>query len=205
MNKTINSKEPEILGQFEIDCKEFLYVQYMPIRFPLQDVILPANLECFLPLIQKVMLSEKCDPEQYIYLTAKKMYVGDSISANRPGWHIDGYGSNDFNFLWSDSMPTEFCVQHFSLSDDHNKSLFQMQEQALESCVVTYPKCSLIGMDNTIVHRVSPKVEEGYRTFCKISLSFDKYNLKGNAHNPYIDYEWQMAERSLSRNHPVGA
>ena len=42
------------------------------------------------------------------------------------------------------------------------------------------------------------------RTFIKVSFSDQKYNLKGNTHNYLFDYEWDMIDRSVSRNDPTG-
>ncbi len=199
------SREPTILGQFEIDCSEMMFVQYMPIAMPSTDVRVPQNLLCFMPLIEAV-ISTIMQPNDYIYLTAKCMYIAEGCDPNRPGWHIDGFGTDDKNYVWSDTMPTEFCSgQDFNLSDDHIVSMIQMEQQARNENIKTYPVGSLLEMDSTIVHRVSPYQQPGMRTFCKISVSRQQYNLKGNSHNYLFDYKWNMIERTAERNHPIGA
>jgi len=197
------SHAPEILGQFSIDCQEMMFVQYMPIAMPGTDIAIPDHLKCFEPLIAAVSTRLR-DASDYIYLTAKCMFIAEGMTPNRPGWHIDGFGTDDKNYIWSDSMPTEFCVgQSFNLSRDHEKSLMQMQEQARQENILTYPVGSLLGLDSTIVHRVSPQFQPGMRTFCKISVSRHQYNLKGNAHNYLFDYKWEMLDRKTERNHPI--
>lgn len=197
------SHHPEILGEFLIDCPEMLMVQYMPIAMPGTSVRIPPHLECFRPLVDAVLAKLTTDND-YIYLTAKSMYVSEGCNPNRSGWHIDGFGTYDKNYIWADSMPTEFCVgQRFELSDDHNLSLLEMEQQVCPENIVTYPINSLIELDSTIVHRVAPIPVAGMRTFCKISVSEHQYNLKGNAHNYMFDYKWEMIDRTIERNHPI--
>jgi len=197
----INSKEPEIIGSFDIQCEEFMHAVYMPVAFPRTKVRLPRNLECFRKLVD--VAEYWAGNSTYIYLTVKHMYGGAGVPVNRPGWHIDGYGSDDINYIWYDSVPTEFCVQEFELSADHALSMKQMSEQAKVENIKTYPARSLLKLDNTIVHRVGISEAPVLRTFAKVSVSKDKYNLKGNAHNYLFDYEWDMLERKQERNNPV--
>ncbi len=199
----MRSGKPELLGQFYIDCKEFMFVQYMPVKMADDwDLKIPNNLACFIPLIKAI--GGTVDNSDYVYLTAKKMFVSAQCAGNRPGWHIDGFGTDDTNFIWSDSMPTEFCIQDFELPDDHDISLQQMEQQARAENIKTYPNKSLLGLNSSMVHRVSILPFEGFRTFVKISISKERYNLIGNAHNYLFDYDWPMTERSTTRNHPVG-
>jgi hypothetical protein len=198
------SHEPIVLGGYEIDCGELMFVQYMPIAMPGKSFRLPRNLMCFLPLLEAIP-PKQIDPFTYVYLTAKRLFVGPNCLGNRPGWHTDGFGTDDINYIWSDTLPTEFCVnQHFGLSDDHELSLIQMAQQARLVNIKTYPTGSLLKLDSSIVHRVARPVVDGYRTFVKISVSRERYNLIGNAHNYLFDYNWPMVERQAGRNHPIG-
>ncbi|HEX8610171.1 MAG TPA: hypothetical protein VF800_02700 [Telluria sp.] len=198
------SREPLFLGRFVIDCPELMFVQYMPIAMPGTELRIPKNLWCFAGLIEQAEC--RASDEQYIYLTAKRLFVGPHCLGNRPGWHTDGFGTDDINYIWSDTLPTEFCVgQRFDLSDDHDISLAQMAQQASPENFRTYAPGSLLQLDSTIVHRAAQPVSEGYRTFVKVSVSRHQYNLIGNAHNYLFDYEWPMVERQASRNHPIGA
>jgi hypothetical protein len=194
---------PRVLGEYRIDCPELMFYQYLPIVMPeiSQDVRVPDSLRCFMPIINEALWFRGKD--QYMYLTAKKMFVGPDNAANRPGWHIDGFGTDDFNFIWADSSPTEFCVQQFVLSEGHGASLRQMDEQARVENITTYPDGSLLMLDQTVVHRVAAVGDCGYRTFAKISISSDRYNLRGNARNWLFDYDWPLFERSTERNHPI--
>ncbi len=203
------SRAPISLGKFEVDCCEMMFVQYLPIVMPDgsgrgSKISIPRNVACFLPIIASACNDGGgTDPSSYVYLTAKHLFIPKDGAANRPGWHLDGFGTDDINFIWSNSLPTEFCVQEFDLSDDHDLSLQQMETQADKSNIITYPVGSLLRLDNTVVHRVAKCTEDHYRTFVKISISRHQYNLKGNAHNYGFEYDWPMVERQAGRNHPI--
>jgi hypothetical protein len=196
------SKEPLQIGRFNIQCSEMMFVQDMPIKMAHDSrILLPKNLEVFWPLVRAVYGYLLLD--DYVYLSAKKLFTSSTCSWNRPGWHIDGFGTDDINFLWSDSYPTEFCVnQGFDLSKDHTLSMQEMEQQARSENIKTYDNGLLLRIDNTIVHRVANVKHEGYRTFAKISISKNKYNRVGTARNYLFDYDWDMTERTITRNDP---
>lgn len=189
---------PIMHARIHLDVSEMMFVQYMPVKMPLTDVRLPSNLQCFARLFDFVHRAQ----EDFVYLTAKRMYVSPDRPFNRPGWHADGFGTNDVNYIWCDSAPTEFCVQQFDLSDDCDESMAQMEAQARPENVRTYGAHWLLELNSRVVHRPAPNPPAGLRTFAKISVSRDRYDLAGNAHNYLFDYDWPMKERRVARNHP---
>lgn len=195
------SKAPQVLGQFDLCCPEMMFIQYLPLKMANSPLILtPDNLKWIEPLYEEII----CEFDDYVYVTAKCMYQTQGDSYNRLGFHIDGYGTEDINYVWSDCNPTEFYVQEFNLPDDHEGSMKAMAEQALCTAQVIHPPLTLLRLDNTMVHRVSPYGREGMRTFVKLSVSKNKYALKGNAHNYLFDYDWKMVDRNVERNCPQG-
>ena len=199
------SSLPTCLGQFPIQCDEFVYHVYMPIKMADASMVrVPPHLSCFWPLVEQVMFFGG-HADKYMYLTVKKMHISNGQWSNRSGWHLDGFGSADNNFIWSDCLPTEFVHGDFSLSDGHDESMLQMTLQAEGREITTYPAHSLLALDPNNVHRVAVCEDDCVRTFCKISLSDSQYNLRGNAHNYLFDYDWPMVERKCNRNHPVGS
>jgi hypothetical protein len=202
--KPVYSKEPKVIGRFHIVCKEMMFVQDMLIAMPRGPVMLPPNLECFAPLVYAALGCDDLNLNRYVYISAKRLLTSPTCQWNRPGWHIDGYGTDDVNFIWSDAFPTEFCVnQTFMLDDDHIQSMLQMTAQADRRNIKRYSNGSLLRLDNTIVHRVAEVNSTGMRTFVKISVSRNKYNLIGNAHNHLLDYDWEMVPRGMYRNDPA--
>lgn len=196
-------KAPINLGQFPIECKEALYYLYLPIKFPgMQQVVIPANLERFEPLLTEVLLNARQWVDQYVYITAKHTWVAPGTPANRPGWHSDGFLTDDENFIWCDSMPTIFNTSDFVVDADHEKSLDQFWPQALPENDLTYPAYSLLQLDQYVIHRVDEPTKGQWRTFVKISVSANQYNLTGNSHNYDLNYNWTMHDRAEVRNDP---
>lgn len=165
--------EPEILGSFNIQSSEFCFVQYLPIKIKeISEIRIPENLKFVYPLIDNISIDI-----DYIYLTVKNYWINNS-NMNRPGWHSDGFLTNDINYIWYNNNPTEFCIQPFDLSLDHEKSLKEMENQASEHNIITYDNNTLLKLDQYCIHRCNENIRSGYRTFIKISLSNEKYNLK---------------------------
>lgn len=195
----IDSRYPEVVGVIPLKPEEFCYSVYMPVKVG-TAMALPSPLQWVAPLLDKVC-TEDYLRYYYYYLTVKHMWVQGY--GNRPGWHIDGYLSDDVNYIWSDCNPTEFCVQQFDLSKDHEKSLQEMEEQADPRCCVSAAPNELLRLTPDMVHRTVPSEVPILRTFIKISCSNNKYNLKGNASNPVLQVSLgEMVERGQSRNHP---
>ena len=198
----MNSKMPRVISKDLILCpEEFCYHVYMPIKVG-KIITLPDNLMWTAALVDSLLTKDWLEFD-YWYLTVKHMWICGY--GNREGWHCDGFGSNDVNYIWSDCVPTEFCVQSFDLDEDHNKSLIQMEEQVKEeNCVLLEPNI-LVRLTPDMVHRPTFSKEPVLRTFIKISCSNEVYNLKGNASNPNLKtVGCDKVDRQKFRNHPVG-
>lgn len=199
---------PEVIDTHDLKATEMCYVQYLPIGLAAcegngDDIKIPDNLAWVRPLVHSVRIEDKLDPNLYLYLTVKHIYVSGSDCGNRPGWHSDGFGTDDINYIWCDSNPTEFAIQHFDLSSDCDKSMKEMEQQFIVGSEIVYPVKTLLRLDQYVIHRTPTKCVPGYRTFVKISVSKHRYNLKGNAHNYLFNYDWDMVERKVERNHPT--
>lgn len=189
---------PVDLGAIELDPVEMMFCQYLPVRMPSSDFRFPANVQTLRRLLPFVAWGE----QSYVYLTVKNLYVS-ALARGRPGWHLDGFGTDDTNYIWYDSAPTEFCVQSFDISDDCDASARELTAQANGKNIRTYAPKHLLRLTPQVVHRVSTDRSEGYRCFVKISVSNDRYDLRGNAHNYLFDYDWSMSARDATRNHPA--
>lgn len=201
--------KPKDLGVIVIDCPEMLFYQYLPIKLIGQtEPILEERLKCFEPLIGACCCDFVADyglsryMDSFVYLTVKKLYQGKGYSFNRKGYHSDGFLTDDINYLWSNSLPTVFNFGEFDLSLDDDTSMAEMEQQARLENEFTYPQGSLLRLDQFVIHKVSDEEIEGMRTFAKVSFSKDKYDLKGNAKNYLLNYDWEMRERQNKRNIP---
>lgn len=193
---------PSLIAEIKLEPSEMCFVQYLPIYIRdcnEKELRFPLNLSWVSPLLTNI--TEGQVPEfDYVYLTAKHLYVNKENKGNRHGWHSDGFMTDDINFIWYDKDPTEFSLSKFLLTQDHTTSLGEMVLQA-DFDFKTYPENSLLQLDEKVIHRCSTSDFEGFRTFVKISFSNQRYNLQGNAHNYAFEYNWKMKPRKEERNH----
>lgn len=203
---------PRNLGHVDVDCPEMLFYQYLPIKLA-NDVAIPGDniesrLKFLIPFLGKVMcdyigeygISKFC--ESYVYVTIKKMYQMPGCSFNREGWHSDGFGTDDINYIWSDKFPTVFNSGNFDLPQDDKLSLAAMENQANPANDVVFPESNLLRLNQYNIHKVAEISHPAMRTFIKVSFSRDKYDLEGNSHNYQLDYNWPMKKRGEARNIP---
>jgi hypothetical protein len=197
-----NENRPINIGEFVTPCSELMYVLYLPIKLAGQHkVTIPKSLLGYEQFVKMCLDYEgKSADGKYVYITVKSLWVEPKCIGGRLGWHTDGFGTDDINYVWTDRCPTEFCNQEFFLSDDHNIAMQDMNSQARKENIVKYPELDAIRINSSHVHRCPENVSSGYRTFARVSISNNKYNMIGNAHNHDLIYSWVMHPRGLARN-----
>lgn len=200
---------PKQLGIYLVDCKEMMFYQYLPIKFVEQTT---PNAEERLKCFNEIIGVACCDfigtygldryVSSYVYLTAKHMFQQKHCSYNRPGYHSDGFMTEDINYIWSNRYGTVFNTSEFILTMDDSGSLLEMEQQAMSENEIVYPDNTLLRLNQYNIHKVADIDVPGMRTFIKLSFSKDKYDLIGNSHNYLFDYNWDMKERKDQRNIP---
>jgi hypothetical protein len=198
---------PVELDSFDLTPPEMQFTLYMPIKLRgEQEYKIPPRLQFLSDIITEVHHTTfACNHEfrdHYVYVTCKTLYVQPGAPGNRPGWHVDGWGSGgDLNYIWYNMNPTEFAIQPFAdVPDDDIESMKAFEDQVGIGPYATYPCKTLLRLDEGVVHRVGPVVTSGVRTFVKVSVSKHRYNLEGNSHNDLLDYKWDMVDRVSMRN-----
>lgn len=202
---------PKSLGIREIQLTEMMYYLYLPIKMKgkhnpkIEDRI----MEPFGKLIGEI----NCDfigeygldryVNSYIYVSAKRLYQSPGHSFNRPGYHSDGFLSDDINYIWCNIDPTVFNTSKYALTEHHEYSLTEMDQQSLKENEYRFHPKELLRLDQYNIHRVADVEKPSVRTFFKLSFSLDRYNLEGNSRNFLFDYNWDYKEREEIRNHPV--
>lgn len=206
--KLVRSRAPLDLGAFLNQAEEFQHVVYMPIKpreyAYFRRLDLPEHLDWAFPLLQAVSAHIGPQP-RFMYLTVRHHWVEAGTAGNREGWHIDGYGSpGDRNFIWCSSVPTEYVEGNLWLPQDHAECLRTLEGiNKAEHCVSTLKPYHLYELGD-VVHRCGIAKESGMRTFVKISVSSEKYDLLGNARNPLLpSTHWPLKPREGVRNHPT--
>lgn len=203
-------QKPMLIGHMNIDCKEMMFYQYLPVKLScVQSINLENRLRIFKPLLEIVVMDFarnfglKRMFETYVYLTVKRQYVSENKSMNRTGYHSDGFLTDDINYIWSDLNPTIFNTSEFKLSQYDEVSLKEMTDQALLENEIMFPNNSILRLNQFNIHKVNEDYAfEGMRTFVKVSFSKDKYDLEGNSHNYELNYNWEMKPRKKQRNVP---
>ena len=122
---------------------------------------------------------------RYWYLTIDQGLVDNHIKTLRlPGWHIDGLqGSEvpvkkpgDFQFIWSNVLPTEFCTQHFDVTGldplIHNVFNF-LGKQVDPKNVYSFDDGDVVLMHCYHVHRAKELIGDVsvYRKFLRLSFT----------------------------------
>lgn len=200
---------PVNLGIIDLAPVEMMFWLYCPIKMTGKThMVLPANLEQFTPLLHQVR--DDCRNrwrENYVYLTAKTLWVSPENPGNRPGWHSDGFMTDDLNYVWSDRDGTLFWepAETCDFTQDHELSLAEMAAKASAGPTRAYPDKSLLRLDETVIHRVNDFKAPGMRSFVKVSVSRHKYNLVGNSINHDLPNDWYFAPRAADRNHPAAS
>ena len=195
---------PEDLGLVDISPVEMMFWMYCPIKTPTSGFVFPANLDQFAEIVSTAWDRDaNTMRDRYVYLTAKTLWVSGDYIGNRPGWHSDGFGTDDVNYIWSDRAPTEFFADEFELPDKCEDAMTQMEARATGKPLVTYPDKHLLRLTPSVIHRSPVGFSSGVRTFVKVSVSRDRYNLEGNSINHKLSERWEMLPRSEERNHPA--
>lgn len=211
-------KAPEEIGCFDLDWDEYMHYMYLPVVMPYQGHgwRLPERLKFVQPLLTALYSAAPWGRYQYVYVTARRGFATPNNPLNRPGWHCDGFGTDDVNYIWTDAFPTRYATGDLDpCTDDHMLSI----EAWNRSLDVVRPRDDISGiavhkiklntlyrLDPFVIHS-TPKIPApgGERGFIKISFSNEKYNLKGNSHNYLFDYDWKMWDRAELRNDPAYA
>ena len=211
---TIHSTTPKWLyTEYATESLEFCNIVYMCIKQAgSSEYSIPDNLK---ELVHSVIcdiytLNPKLydnDWTKYCYLTIKKMYVQPNSYGNREGFHIDGFLSDQENFIWSDceETPTEVSIGKFELSKSHETSLTEMVIQASYNFTEQLKPLHLYDMNQSVVHRPTKNLnsEAVLRTFIKVTYSKELFNCVGNAWNYKLPHIKPVIKRNQSRNHTV--
>jgi hypothetical protein len=200
---------PVSMGLYEVNCPEMMFYQDLPIKMAGETQL---TMEDRLKVFEQIIGVCYCDfigvfgldmyVSNYVYVTAKRLYQAPGCPFNRPGYHSDGFLTDDINYIWCDSNPTVFNKSSYALTMHHEYSLSEMDQQSLAENEVKYKINELLRLNQFNIHKVGD-ITIGMRTFLKVSFSSKKYNLIGNSRNHLINYQWEMKARQKTRNHPI--
>lgn len=210
-------RAPELHGVWDLKFEQYMHYMYLPIAIPDDPQFaftLPPELEFARELIDHAWMNEIDKHDNlwsHVYVTARRGFATPGNPLNRPGWHSDGFGTDDVNYVWTDRFPTLFAIGDFGvISEDHVLSALEFTERAesgyRDIYQGTYADRTLMRLDRSVIH-AAPEIPApgGERSFLKVSFSNSRYNLRGNAHNHGLRYDWPMFDRATVRNDPAHA
>ena len=194
---------PEDLGPHSVKgYMEDTYVLYLPVKMNNSSIQVPDNLKMYEHLVYSAINNINRRFE-YIYLSVENRYIPADTCQKRPGWHVDGYLTNDETYIYTKSSDTTEYINQSNIElgpIDDLEALHQFN---------TYKGGEIVHINSghlynlkRCIHR-SPTITKGHkRLFVKISFSNDRYNLYGNSKNYLFDYDWKYVERDNERNTP---
>lgn len=206
------SKIPNgVVSNYDVSELEFCNIVYMCIKQKgSSEYSIPDNITNLVDTVLADIYSlspdlYKDDWTKYCYITIKKQYIQPNTLGNRDGWHIDGFKSDQENFIWSDreETPTEVCIGEFNLTNDHDKSLTEMLEQSSQMVSQQLKSNMIYNMDQSCVHRptINNTNTAVLRTFIKVTFSKELFNCYGNAWNYKLPHIKPTVNRKNNRNH----
>jgi hypothetical protein len=202
---------PVSLGRYELKWYEFMHYLYCPVRMPTGsahvDLRLPPALVFAAELVYAAIedAREHGFDDPYIYVTARRGYATPDNPLNRPGWHCDGFGTKDLNYVWCDRWGSRYALQPFeNIEPGHVESMRSFEKQVDPLRVWISDARTLYRLNPYVVH-ATPLIPApgGMRSFLKVSVSNERYNLLGNTHNYAFKYDWKMYQRGEARNDPT--
>lgn len=202
---------PVVVGKYELQVREMMFYQYLPVKVPgSYEIIVEERIRVFDKLVGIAAgnFIGEFGLDRYVasyaYLTAKHLFVSPDYNMNREGWHSDGFMTDDINYIWSDTVPTVFNDSKFNLTQDDKLSLEQMHLQADPKRDHVYVDNILLRLNQYVIHKCGEITKGTMRTFFKLSISKDEYDLEGNSVNYGLEYPFKnrMRKRGIDRNIP---
>lgn len=222
LTPAIYGAAPVDLGKLQLDTSELMFWLYLPIKMRGTNCEkLPLQLDKYQRLVDYcyydvvATYGDRRWRDSYVYLSVKITHVTPDAPGNRPGWHSDGFLTDDLNYIWADRNPTEFFIRDKLMTTyaDHTMSMKHFESHipwSLERGEAGYrtehAKVNhLYRLDQTNIHRVSLNVESGKRAFIKVSVSDKPYVQLGNSINHDLPaHPLPSLERQADRNCPQG-
>ena len=203
-------REPIVIGEVE-DREGFsrtegvAKISWMPIKLPGTDYRLPPEYGQFQQVLETMIGYEHAiNPdvdETYAYLTVDAGHVEAGQTHRKKGAHSDSFQSiliqpklkTSRFYTASDTVPTLHHNQPFDVSHldpgKHNY-FWEFERQVDPERTEEINPYDIVGMDAYTVHQAGVALESTSRVFVRLSYEYREFNRRGNARNPYFDYDW---------------
>ena len=189
---------------------EFCNADYLCIKEPGNFILIPDNYNDVVnpdnkfvkhvqQLITNLELYELNTDECYWYLSIKKGFINPHQYQTKDEWHIDGFLRDDYNFIWSNALPTLIAPGKFYLSPNRYTSLSEYEHQVKD--IVPSEINKLYYLNRECVHKpmVNKTDDIIVRTFIKLTITKRLFESKGNAWNYLIPHIKPTKDRTNFR------
>jgi hypothetical protein len=197
-----------------VEFEEAITCLYMPLRIERSRDIAEGVGDRLLPFLGLADIAEKdCDltfgRKKYAYITVRRDLVMPGWHQNRPGAHVDGFLTDDVNYTYTVGECTKWIDVPVRPAPANHAAALRVFEHWRDRYERQSRPCLMqsghLWRLDTTVHW-SPTITEAHvRLFVKFSFSDSRFNLKGNAHNHLLGYDWEMFDRAEVRNHPTAS
>jgi hypothetical protein len=203
-------REPVVVGSIEDkagfeNTEGIKKISWLPIKLPGTEYVLPPEYEQFREALEKMIGFEHAiNPdvdETYAYFTVDAGFVEAGNTHRKKGAHSDGFQSilidpkNKTSRFYAafNAVPTLHHNQPFDVShlDPGIDNFFwEFERQVDPARTEEVDPYDIVMMDAYTVHEAGEATEDTSRVFMRLSYEYRPFNRRGNAINPYLDYDW---------------
>lgn len=151
-------------------------------------------------MIKMSALGLSCE-DRYCYITIDQGWIEPGKTLRQSGWHIDGMQGNevptkkptDFQFIWSDCLPTRFAPQGFDTEglDPSIHNVFSRLDRQVDPDKIMQPEASHIQLMNGYhVHEAATTTKRVYRRFIRVSFTHLPITSTSMTMNPAAAYNY---------------
>ena len=150
-----------------------------------ETVQIPEELQPILPILVHALETFAAHHPDWVKSWAHVTWDADWVEPGQthrvPGWHVDGMQGprsaphrSEASVLWSDELPTEYCIQPFVMSHldpaRHNVHDACVQQAREVNACQGYPN-GLYLIDPYVVHRAAIAQTRVWRNFVRVTVS----------------------------------
>jgi len=141
--------------------------------------------------------------DRYCYVTIDTKQVKAGESQRDFGWHINGLQGDevsnkkpaDFQFIWSDKIPTKFCTQEFDITglnlSKHNVFNWLGRQTLEEKCYLLEAE-KIYLMNAYHVHTATKSDQDTNRNFVRVSFTNTPITSIRMSVNNDISYDYEI-------------
>ena len=145
--------------------------------------------------------------DYYTYITVDNRPVKVGEQQRHGGLHVDGFQGTRINpktkitrnYVATTNGGTQFWNQPFVVADPAEFNVFKGFDLQIDGNPFVAKPNTFYFMDAYTVHESGFAEFDGDRIFIRLTYDLKKFDRLGNTHNPNLDYDWEMVERTTQQ------